>query len=169
MSSAVQNDNPTFNSRWNIWFHSDTADWSINGYKSMGSIENMQQFLEFHNNLGVIGNITNLHYFMMRGGITPIYEDPANIKGGRWSILVPLDKANDAWTELAKLVVGETFVDNALSINGITASVKTNVCVIQIWNDDVNRARTTIIPEYLFEQYKIVNSKILYTPHRKNY
>jgi len=157
----------SLNTVWNIWYHNKTDDWSIKGYIRLPlEIVDMKSYWEFHNNLTCIGNITNQHFFMMRNGITPIYEDPSNKNGGRWSVLVSLDKANDAWIAISKLIVGENFTDDPLSINGITASVKSNVCVIQIWNN--NKKKSSIkLPEHIFACYKVPNSKIIYTPHIK--
>ena len=76
--------------------------------------------------------------FVMRHGITPMWEDKRNKNGGCFSYKVVNKNVPDVWKQLFYLLCGETIcVDPAYqkNINGITVSPKKNFCIIKIWLD----------------------------------
>ena len=86
--------------------------------------------------------------FVMREGITPIWEDPKNRIGGCFSYKVANKQVYDVWTQLFYALCGETLTtDGSLSkhINGITISPKKNFCIIKIWLDTAQYQDANII------------------------
>ena len=76
--------------------------------------------------------------FVMREGITPMWEDPKNRNGGCFSYKVVNKNIPEVWKSLFYLLCGETLsIENEVSqhINGITISPKKNFCIIKIWLD----------------------------------
>ena len=74
--------------------------------------------------------------FIMRIGITPLWEDPKNRNGGCFSFKVINKQVYDVWKILFYLLCGESiFVNKEHSklVNGITISPKKNFCIIKIW------------------------------------
>ena len=60
--------------------------------------------------------------FMMRKGINPTWEDPANCQGGCFSYKVTNKNVSQVWKKLSYLLVGETLTNNhrvGKIINGI--------------------------------------------------
>ena len=133
----------TFNDKWCIWYHHELNEWSVKGYRKIYDINNMKGFWDFFNNLECIGGINKLHYFIMREGITPIYEDIGNANGGTWSSIVSLESAKDSFIDLAQHLVGETLSDSTTDINGISINVKSGVSVIKVWNSDRSKSKTS--------------------------
>jgi translation initiation factor 4E len=132
-----------FNDKWCVWYHHELNEWSVKGYRKIYNIANMEEFWLFFNNLKCLGGINKLHYFLMRDGITPIYEDIKNCRGGTWSSIVSLDSAENSYIELAQQLVGETMSDCPSDINGLSVNVKSGVSVIKIWNGDRSRSKTS--------------------------
>jgi hypothetical protein len=155
-----------FNTGWDVWYHHSLNDWSIGGYRKIFSISNIKNFWDFHNNIECIGGINNLHFFMMRKGITPIYEDTKNRNGGVWSLLVPMAKAYDVWEEIASGMCGEYLIKDMSMITGLSINFnsKNNVSVIKIWNNDRIKNDTSILPSFL-KQY----GNIIYRKHQLDF
>ena len=86
--------------------------------------------------------------FVMREGITPMWEDPKNRSGGCFSYKIVNKQVYEVWTTLFYLLCGESLcVDPKLNkhINGITISPKKNFCIIKIWLDTANFQDPNII------------------------
>lgn len=151
--------NVKFPSKWNIWYHHSLNEWTLSGYKNIFSINTPQDFWDFHNNIECIGGINNLHFFLMKDKITPIWEDPLNRNGGAWSILVPLDDAYNTWEKLGiDLVLGNL---ELYKVTGISINQKNNVSIIKIWNNDKNVKDYSSFPEYV-KKY----GNVIYRPHK---
>ena len=152
-----------FNSHWDLWYHHTLDDWTIGGYRKIFTIKTVADFWNVFNNIDCLGGINNVHYFLMRKGITPTYEDPKNEFGGTWSMLTSSDKdkAYETWEFLATRLVGETLVDDPLSITGLSINVKSDMSVIKIWNNNTSQNSVTKLP-------KIPNlqSDIIYKKHQ---
>jgi hypothetical protein len=76
--------------------------------------------------------------FVMRSGITPMWEDPKNRNGGCFSYKVINKQVPELWKTLFYLLCGETLCveqKHNKHINGITISPKKNFCIIKIWLD----------------------------------
>uniref|UniRef100_A0A6C0M0P2 Eukaryotic translation initiation factor 4E family protein n=1 Tax=viral metagenome TaxID=1070528 RepID=A0A6C0M0P2_9ZZZZ len=160
MDPEISQDYP-LNCTWSIWYHHTLNDWYLSGYKKIFSIANIKDFWNFHNNLDCLGGITNAQFFMMRESVTPVWEDPQNRNGGCWSILVPVQDAQNVWENIAVQLVGDT-PDNG--ITGISINQKNNISVIKIWNSDKNQRSTSILTESI-QKY----GNILYRPHKVQY
>ena len=150
-----------FQHKWNVWYHHSLNDWSVNGYKKIFTIETIKDFWDFHNNINCIGGINNLHFFLMKDNVTPIWEDPVNRNGGSWSLLVPLDDAYKIWELLAVKIVGENLTNQ---LTGISINQKNNVSIIKIWNMDKNQKDVTWLPDSI----KKLGTPI-YRPHKVTY
>lgn len=136
------------NTTWNVWIHdNDNNDWSLDSYKNIfeiDSVGSMWRFLTVLNNLDK--NVRQ--YYIMRKGITPIWEDNNNKNGAICSIM--LDNLNrfsstrefigvDVFTAICILVMNESFVSNNMDINGLCYSIKSNKILIKLWVKDYSR------------------------------
>jgi hypothetical protein len=148
-------------SPWNIWYHHTLNDWYLTGYKQIFTIKSIKDFWDFHNNLDCLGGITNAQFFMMRDTVTPVWEDPMNRNGGSWSILVPVQDAQNAWEHIAVLMIGENLCPG---ITGLSINQKNNIAVIKIWNTDKNHRDSSTLTKSI---QKFGN--ILYRAHKVQY
>jgi hypothetical protein len=124
------------NSDWILWAHfPHDTDWSVSSYKQVAEVNCAEAVIAI-NDLLPEKLVKNCMLFLMKKGIMPIWEDPANRDGGTFSYKVLNKDVPLAWKNLFYLVAGETvsFNDDVRnSINGITISPKKNFCIIKIW------------------------------------
>ncbi len=154
-----------FKNVWNIWYHHSLNDWSINGYNKIFTISTIKDFWDFHDNIGYIGGINNVHYFLMKDNILPTWEDPHNKNGGSWSMLIPLEHAYNMWERIAVDMVNSALLGNFnSSVTGMSINQKNNVSIIKIWNNNKNIKDASLLPDYIPK-----NGNVIYRPHKLAY
>jgi len=121
---------------WCLWAHlPHDTDWSLNSYKNIYNYTSVEEVLAVSEALpGRL--VKNCMLFIMRKGITPLWEDPQNRSGGCFSYKVNNKIVFECWKKLTYSLVGETLSGNTnlqKHINGITISPKKNFCIIKIW------------------------------------
>jgi len=164
----MQNNNVNnykFNASWNIWIHKNSSkDWSLNGYNKIFEITNIADFWNFMNNFNKL-NYMDYQFFIMRGNITPIWEDPENATGGAASIRLKVSDKNllDVWTDLCLYTINEQVCQTDDPINGISFNLKNDLTVIKIWNkngSDISKK----ISKNLINKYKLYS--VVYIKNR---
>jgi len=122
--------------KWNLWAHlPHDTDWSLKSYKPIFKFTSAEDTIAICETLPDI-LVKNCMLFVMRDGISPMWEDVNNRDGGCFSYKISNKCVYEVWRELTYILVGETissnssFVDN---VTGITISPKKNFCVIKIW------------------------------------
>ena len=125
--------------KWNLYYHlPHDKNWELSGYTIiMNSIDTVEKAITLNESIDE-NIVKNCMLFVMREGITPMWEDPKNRYGGCFSYKIVNKYVPEVWRNLFYGLCGETLcVDQALSrhINGITISPKKNFCIIKIWFD----------------------------------
>ena len=137
------------NGKWNLYYHlPQDKNWDVSSYSTiMSNIDTAEKVISLnesvHDNV-----IKNCMLFVMREGITPMWEDPRNRNGGCFSYKISNKFVPEVWKQLFYLIVGETLcTDTSLSkhLNGITVSPKKNFCIIKIWLDVSTQQDPSII------------------------
>ena len=125
------------NDKWDMYYHlPHDKNWSLDSYSTIHKgINNVETIIKLndtiHDNV-----IKNCMIFIMRNGITPMWEDPQNREGGCFSYKVGNKFVVDVWKKLFCLMCGDTLCVNSKNnkhVNGITISPKKNFCIIKIW------------------------------------
>ena len=123
--------------KWNLYYHlPHDKNWELSSYKPiMENIGTAEQLIAL--NEGLPENIVkHCMLFVMRKGITPMWEDPKNRNGGCFSFKVVNKQVPAVWKSLFYALCGETLSTetkyNPL-FNGITISPKKNFCIIKVW------------------------------------
>lgn len=119
---------------WTLWFHQkNNREWNHESFTKIYTISTVQDFWRVYNN---ISNFDKELFFLMKGDIFPLWEEPENRNGGTWNISVPRKKGVEMWIDLCLLLVGETFCtnfNNGHHINGISIRPKFSNSLIKIW------------------------------------
>ena len=122
--------------KWNLWAHlPQDPDWTLKSYK------NIYQFKTVEDTIGIIEMlphdlVKNCMLFIMKDGITPMWEDPKNRNGGCFSYKISNKYVFETWKDLTYILIGETLSSNTIfvnSISGITISPKKNFCIVKLW------------------------------------
>lgn len=72
-----------------------------------------------------------LHLF--KSGIKPMWEDPENIRGGKWILRLRKNKVNRAWENVCMAMLGEQFLVGP-EICGIVLSTQYPEDLLSVWN-----------------------------------
>ena len=138
VNSMVENVT-TFNKlkdSWTLWAHlPHDTEWNLNSYKKIMTFNTVEEALTLYETLPD-KMIKNCMLFLMRKGITPIWEDEKNRNGGCFSYKIPNRLIVNTWKQSSYTLLGETFTNDVnlrKDINGITISPKKNFCIIKIW------------------------------------
>lgn len=124
---------------WVLWYHlpSKDSEWTVEKAFEFSTI---QDFWHLYNNFPYN---PDCFYFLMRKGILPKWEDPANKTGGCWSFIVSKFESSRAWYELSMACIGGCLTkDPNLNemITGISMSQKEMISNIKIWNNDADKS-----------------------------
>jgi hypothetical protein len=137
------------NGKWNLYYHLPRdKNWDLSSYKFiLENIDCLEKLIAI--NEQVSENIVkSCMLFVMRDGITPMWEDKKNRDGGCFSFKVINKQVHSVWKSLFYAMCGETLcVDSKYNsfINGITISPKKNFCIIKIWLDNCDVKDPNII------------------------
>jgi hypothetical protein len=144
LSEKTVTNQPSFNSKslrlqvpWNYYYHlPNDKNWNLDSYKLiMENISTLEQMIEL--NEKVTDNIIkNCMLFIMRKGITPMWEDSNNRLGGSFSYKVTNKAVVQVWRKLMYLLCGYSLTIDPSHmdlVNGITISPKRGFCIIKIW------------------------------------
>jgi hypothetical protein len=127
------------NDKWNVYYHlPHDKNWDLSSYSVIiGEMDSVEKVISV-NRLLDENIVKNCMLFVMRVGITPMWEDPRNRNGGCFSYKVVNKNVPEIWRDLFYLLCGESLcidTENNKHINGITISPKKNFCIIKIWLD----------------------------------
>ncbi|XP_019561967.1 eukaryotic translation initiation factor 4E type 2 [Aedes albopictus] len=95
----------------------------------------------------VLKSFRKLHLF--KSGIKPMWEDPGNVRGGKWVIRLRKNKVDRAWENVCMAMLGEQFLVGP-EICGVVLSTQFPEDLLSIWNrtatdtTSTNRIRDTL-------------------------
>jgi hypothetical protein len=139
----------SLNDKWNLYYHlPHDKSWELSSYSyimsNIESVESVAALNEIiHDNI-----IRNCMLFVMRDGITPMWEDPRNRNGGCFSYKVSNKCVPEVWRSLFSALCCESLCCEASHnklLNGITISPKKNFCIIKIWMSAANLQDPNVI------------------------
>ncbi len=128
--------------KWNLFYHlPQNKNWDLGSYKviSTEGIDTAEKLVAIADALPP-NVVKYCMLFVMRAGITPMWEDPQNRNGGFFSYKVTNKFVPEVWRQLFYALCGETLCTNPKYnklINGITVSPKKNFCIFKIWTRSI--------------------------------
>ncbi|KAF9536970.1 hypothetical protein EC957_009138 [Mortierella hygrophila] len=109
------------------------------GLRDMGTFTTVEQFARYFNWIKKPHKIENsANYHLFKDGIKPMWEDPANASGGRWTVTLSTknpELLDRCWMELAYALVGEQ-LDLGDDICGAVLSRRTKADRLAVWVRD---------------------------------
>jgi hypothetical protein len=135
--------------KWDLYYHlPQNKNWDLASYKLiLGDIDAADKLIAIVE--GLTQNVMKYcMLFVMRSGITPMWEDPKNRNGGFFSYKVANKFVPEVWRTLFYAMCGETLSTNpkySSLINGITVSPKKLFCIVKIWMLDLSMQDGSVI------------------------
>jgi hypothetical protein len=125
------------NDKWNMYYHlPENKSWDLASYTIlMDNIDSVESVIAVNSKIHE-HVVRNCMLFVMRDGITPMWEDPKNRNGGCFSYKVTNKHVPEVWKNLLYGLCGESLCiknEHNAYVNGITISPKKNFCIIKIW------------------------------------
>ena len=135
VEKSEKRSSPLFD-KWVLWAHlPHDTDWSLGSYKNIMCIKFVEEMVSLYSCLPE-ALVKNCMLFLMREGITPMWEDKENRNGGCFSYKVSNNDVPEVWRSLSYILTGETISADPKFISkvtGITISPKKNFCIMKIW------------------------------------
>lgn len=99
-----------------------------------------------------------------------MWEDPANRCGGRWVIQLSRKRHSGhldaSWLEILLCLIGETFGDDGLHVNGAVISIRAKGDKIGVWLSDTSAADSVVrTGERIKEKLGIKNLTLTFEAH----
>ena len=128
------------NDKWTFYYHlPDDKQWDLSSYKHViKDINSLEQLMTVNEKIPE-KIVKYCMLFVMRSGISPMWEDKQNRDGGCFSFKVSNKLVYNVWKQLFYSLCGETLCKDALhskNVNGITISPKKSFCIIKVWLKD---------------------------------
>lgn len=122
---------------WNYYYHlPNDKNWNLESYQFITEgIDSVEKLIGI-NEMVSDHIIRNCMLFVMRRGITPMWEDVQNRNGGSFSYKVVNKTATQIWRKVMYLLCGNSLTvdpDHMDFVNGITISPKKGFCILKIW------------------------------------
>jgi len=148
---SIQSPKYPLSDKWDLYYHLPTdSKWDLASYTViLGDIHSAEHVIAINNAIPE-EIVTNSMLFLMRNGITPMWEDKKNRSGGCFSYKISNKQVYEIWKNLIYLCCGETLCNKkefSRHINGITISPKKNFCIIKIWLDTTDFQDPTFIKQ----------------------
>ncbi|PAA85006.1 hypothetical protein BOX15_Mlig007371g1 [Macrostomum lignano] len=171
-TSQTSDKHPLHN-RWTLWFFKNDRHktWNEN-QKQVTSFGFVEDFWALFNHIQPASKLpVGCDYSLFKEGINPMWEDPNNLKGGRWLITLDKTKRNlsmdSFWIETLLLLIGEGFDDDSDEVCGAIVQIRAKQDKLSVWTRTaVNKDACTNIGHRLKEALQIPeNIQIAYQTH----
>ena len=147
-SASVKDEFHNLKHKWVLWAHlPHETDWSANSYKQIYKFTTIEETIAIIESLPET-LVKNCMLFIMKDGISPMWEDPKNRNGGCFSYKVSNKNVCEVWRDLSYLLVGNTISSNMQFVNGVTGvtiSPKKNFCIIKIWLSNCEHQNPAVV------------------------
>ncbi|KAG0052273.1 Eukaryotic translation initiation factor 4E type 2 [Gryganskiella cystojenkinii] len=133
---------------WVFWFMHRAPGSKITNYESsmkkiatFGSVEDFWAVYSHLRRPHELPNVSDYHLF--KQGVRPVWEDAANINGGKWIVRLKKGLASRYWENLVMSVIGDQF-DVGSEICGIVLSIRGGEDILSIWNKSAHEGRINL-------------------------
>ncbi|KAL6951050.1 hypothetical protein ACO0QE_000342 [Hanseniaspora vineae] len=136
------------NTEWTLWYTKPqidpSEDWS-SLLRPIAKISSVEEFWGFYSCIPRASTLPpKSDYHLFRNDIRPEWEDPANSKGGKWSVFISDSKKpvlDELWLKLMLSAIGELLEEDestAQEINGVVFNCKKKACKFGIWTKSLD-------------------------------
>lgn len=110
--------------------------------KMVAKMATVEQFWAVYSHAKRPSDLRLIDIHLFKVGIKPIWEDKANINGGKWIIRLRKGVTNRLWENLVLAMLGEQFMVGK-EICGAVVSIRHQKDIISLWNRTATDTATT--------------------------
>ena len=168
ITESVVVHNETMN-KWSLWAHlPHDTDWSLASYKKIYDITTIEEMITITEIIPDV-LVKNCMLFIMKQGVTPLWEDKYNKNGGCFSYKISNKNVYEVWRDLTYVLIGNVISQNEQfveSVTGITISPKKNFCIIKIWMQNCHFQNSALVTQ---EVKGLLSQGCLFKKHTPEY
>lgn len=134
---------------WTLWVDNPSQgrrgqdNWNEN-LKKVYTIKSVEDFWAVYNNIeGAETMAGGSNYHLFKEGVSPTWEDPKNVNGGKWVLPLPKNmraKLNGMWLHTMMLLIGEQLGEHGVQVSGAVVSNRIKGDKLAIWTFDKDAA-----------------------------
>jgi len=158
--------------RWVLWYckQDRSKDWE-DCLKEVASFDTVEDFWALYNHIQLASGLSwGSDYYLFKEGIRPMWEDPHNIEGGRWLIVVDRNRRADLldhyWLELLMAVIGEQFDDHGEQVCGLVINIRQKGDKVSLWTKDATKEEVIRRIGQVAKQKLGIAEQISYEQHK---
>ncbi|XP_022915331.1 eukaryotic translation initiation factor 4E-like [Onthophagus taurus] len=157
---------------WTFWYYKRVPGINYrDNLHQVVSFDTLEDFWLLYHHLSLVSDLRNMDYLIFKLGVTPVWEDVNNQRGGRWEVHIPSALRNEVLTTVWVQSVLYSITDwshFSQQLCGVVATVRYRYDRIGIWTSDANdRYITNAIAEEYQNILDANNCGILqYQPHK---
>ncbi|KAL7753600.1 hypothetical protein RI367_000531 [Sorochytrium milnesiophthora] len=152
---------------WTFWYSFRSQRQKVQNYESeikpLVSFSTVEEFWRVYANLKRPHELPPISdYQLFRDGIKPVWEDAANINGGKWMLRLRKGVVDRIWENLIFAVIGGQLQQD---VCGIVVSIRQGEDIVSLWNADASTAAANLqlrdvlkrllgLPESVIMEYK---------------
>eukprot|EP00455_Lapot_gusevi_P056781 TRINITY_DN951_c0_g1_i1.p1 TRINITY_DN951_c0_g1~~TRINITY_DN951_c0_g1_i1.p1 ORF type:complete len:203 (+),score=49.46 TRINITY_DN951_c0_g1_i1:78-686(+) len=121
---------------WSMWYDAPQTgrEW-VDKLQKISTFSSVEDFWRLTNNLAPPSKLQiGSNYHMFKDGVRPAFEDPANLKGGKWNVLVyrNTNKTDALWLYTLLALIGEE-LDADDEVTGAVLSPRRAQDKLAVW------------------------------------
>ncbi|KAK9888400.1 hypothetical protein WA026_000651 [Henosepilachna vigintioctopunctata] len=128
---------------WTMWYFENdrSQNWEDN-VREIASFQTIEDFWALYNHIKPASELKQGNdYSLFKTGIKPMWEDPANKRGGRWLLSLEKKQRNQeldrCWLDAILCLVGDAF-ENSVEVCGAVVNIRGKGDKIAVWTADAN-------------------------------
>lgn len=160
---------------WQLWYWRNTGgSWQDNLLK-VAKFKSVEDFWALFHHVEVASNLqVGSDYNLFKDDIEPMWEDPANKKGGRWLFTLPKSGNTKAqhpqlldnlWLEVLLCLIGEAFGEYSIQVNGAVLNIRKAMDKIAVWTSDCKDLKAVKAIGTILKERTGFTMKIAYESH----
>ena len=178
MEQLMQDPNFKFplENSWSFWFYKNekTKSWKEN-VKFITSIDFVEDFWGVYNHMQLVSRVSHgCDYMFFKKDIPPMWEDPQNSDGGRWTLNLEKNKVSQQsldiyWLNTLLSLIGEQFDEDSEYVNGVWVNVRMRGNKIAVWTKNGRNAEVQLrIGNKIKEILSLKDQALVYELHAES-
>ncbi|TIC14044.1 translation initiation factor eIF4e [Wallemia mellicola] len=144
---------------WTVWgIHRPPSSKIVDYEKDLIKVASFDSVESFWNTYSYLNPPSTLpvvtDYQLFRSGVRPVWEDPENIKGGKWILRLKKGIVDQFWEDLVLAIIGGSIAGGTDDICGAVVSIRAAEDIISVW---IKREDPLLIDSVKEEIYKALN------------
>ncbi|TIB80049.1 translation initiation factor eIF4e [Wallemia mellicola] len=123
---------------WTVWgIHRPPSSKIVDYEKDLIKVASFDSVESFWNTYSYLNPPSTLpvvtDYQLFRSGVRPVWEDPENIKGGKWILRLKKGIVDQFWEDLVLAIIGGSIAGGTDDICGAVVSIRAAEDIISVW------------------------------------